>query len=85
MPNKNYIKGVLKERKIMNVARDSGLIAFRSAGSHSPIDVVIIDSKNKILKLIQCKTGNYTDNQKKKLQESLNYLDGEYAVRFYVE
>ena len=43
--NKNYLKGVRKERKIVNIARNEGKLAFRSAGSHSPIDVFILDKK----------------------------------------
>jgi len=55
MPNKNYVKGVRFERKLVNQARAEGLIAFRSAGSHSPIDVVIIDKFKRKIDLIQCK------------------------------
>ena len=40
-----YQKGADRERKIVNRAREKGHIAFRSAGSHSPIDVCIIDKK----------------------------------------
>ena len=53
MTNKNYIKGVRKERLYVNRARKLGLIAFRSAGSHSPIDVIVIDVSNKRILMLQ--------------------------------
>lgn len=56
MPNKNYQKGVRKERAIVNEARKEGLIASRTAGSHGVYDVYILDLKNSHLKLIQIKT-----------------------------
>ena len=64
MPNKNYENGVRFERKVVNKARDLGLIAFRSAGSHSPFDVVIIDKSNRIINLIQCKKAKSYDKSK---------------------
>lgn len=39
----NYSRGYEIERKIVNDQRNNGCVAFRSAGSHSPIDVVYID------------------------------------------
>lgn len=84
MPNKNYIKGVRKERKIVNEARDKGLIAFRSAGSHSPIDVVVIDKRNKLIKLIQCKPDDMNSNKKQKLRDENKELNDEYIVSFSV-
>ena len=55
MSNKNYLKGVRLERQIVNHARKCGFIAFRSAGSHSPIDCTIIDPKTKRVRFIQAK------------------------------
>ena len=64
MPNKNYRKGYRKERQIVNEARERGCIAFRSAGSHSPIDVCIINKKYKTIQFLQCKSGKfYTESQ----------------------
>ena len=41
MTNNNYKRGYTKEREIVNSFRKQGLIAYRSAGSHSPIDVTV--------------------------------------------
>lgn len=84
MPNSNYQKGVRLERKIVNEAKEAGCIAFRSAGSHSPIDVVIIDHKRAMIRFIQCKTGKYAEKEKKKADEALNYLKQPYQVFFEV-
>lgn len=76
-----YLKGARYERKIVNAFRDRGILSFRSAGSHSPIDVVAVDSDSRIIHLIQAKAGDsYTKSYKKKLLESLKYLEGDYKV-----
>ena len=56
MPNSRYLSGVRVEREVVNRAREKGLIAFRSAGSHSPFDVVILDKGNKVVTFLQCKS-----------------------------
>ena len=54
MPNRSYTKGANHERELVNSARQAGHFALRSAGSHSPIDVIrIIGSR---LELIQVKS-----------------------------
>lgn len=80
MPNKNYVNGVKKERKLVNQARASGHLAFRSAGSHSPIDVFILDKEAKIIRLVQCKPSSMSDNKKDLLLDSLIKYAGDYRV-----
>lgn len=78
-----YRKGANKERKIVNAWREKGAIAFRSAGSKSPIDVTVIDFENKIIRLIQCKVGSekYEKYAKKKVEKSgILKLEGYYNV-----
>lgn len=43
MTNKNYRRGYVIERKVVNEFRDKGLFATRSAGSHSLFDVIALD------------------------------------------
>ena len=81
MPNKSYIKGVRFERKIVNDAKRYGLIAFRSAGSHSPIDVITIDKDNKEIVLFQCKAKSYLSKKEIEKYHALN-LNGIYKVYF---
>lgn len=84
MPNKQYIKGVRKERQIVNEARANGLISFRSAGSHSPIDVVTIDLMQRKIKFIQCKPDNMSSNKKFLLEQEMKELHGNFEVDFEV-
>jgi len=81
MPNANYIKGIRFEREIVNKERKEGNIAFRSAGSHSPVDVVVIDKDFKQIWFIQAKTG-----QKKhtKLEKEFNDVSSGWTVYFKV-
>ena len=78
------MKGYRKERKIVNTARAKGSLAFRSAGSHSPIDVVIIDKEQRKIHLIQCKAKELSGTELKKILDSTAGLDGAYTVSFFV-
>jgi len=84
MPNANYVKGRKKEYKIVNQEKAKGNIAFRSAGSHSPIDVISIDTQKKIIRLIQCKPDNLNCHQAQKLREKNKDLNGKFWVKFSV-
>jgi len=84
MPNRNYQKGIRKERKLVNDARRRGLIAFRSAGSHSPIDLVIINPALRSVRLIQCKTQELSDNQVQKILAPMKELNDFYKVCFQI-
>jgi len=84
MPNKNYCKGRRKEYSIIEKEKSKGFISFRSAGSHSPIDVVSIDIKNKVIYLIQSKPLSFSNAQKQKLLNQYKELNDMYAVVFNV-
>jgi len=78
----NYQRGADKERRIVNKFRNKGCLALRSAGSHSPVDVVVVDVDLKEIKLIQAKLGGYlSKSAKKKLLDDLAKFDGEYNVK----
>ena len=80
----NYLRGRRKEYRFIHEAKEKGFIALRSSGSHSPIDVVIIDEKEKKIALVQCKPDNFPKNKKKLLEEAYVGLNGDYKVNFYV-
>ena len=84
MGNKNYLKGVRKERKIMKELREQGFdIAHRTAGSHSPIDVFAINRTTRRIIFIQSKPDDYPESQAKKIKEALDYLNwGVWRVSF---
>ena len=58
--NKNYQRGVRLEREVVNIFKANGYIAQRTAGSHSPYDVVLIKESSDTKKIVfvafvQCK------------------------------
>jgi Holliday junction resolvase len=85
MPNKNYLRGRRKEYKILEREKKEGNIAVRSAGSHSPIDIISINIKDKVIKLIQSKPNNMSINKKQKLINNNKDLNGYFLVSFSVE
>jgi Holliday junction resolvase len=85
MPNKNYIKGRRKEYKVMHEEKAKGCIAFRTAGSHSPIDVVSINPDKRTITLIQCKPDTWTEKQILFLLQTNELLNGRYDARFIVK
>jgi len=84
MPNRKYEKGVRKERKIVNEAKARGCIALRSAGSKSPLDVVSINFKDRVIELIQSKSDKWTTADKLRLLIKWQHLNGKYDVVFKV-
>lgn len=80
----NYQKGARKEQRLVNKAKNSGKIAFRSAGSHSPIDVCIIDLKAHRIEFFQCKPSSISANEILKLENELSGLGGTFYVSFKV-
>jgi Holliday junction resolvase len=84
MSNPQYVKGRRKEYRIVNTAKAEGKISFRSAGSHSPVDVVIIDILAKKIHLVQCKPDSYPESAVLKLYAENKALPGHYQVYFDV-
>ena len=82
--NRNYKKGYEKERKLVNRFRDKGCLSFRSAGSHSPIDVFALNPESKLINLIQCKPKSMSKKNKDKILEDLKKYEGIYKVYVYV-
>ncbi len=85
MPNKNYVKGRNKEYKICDNLRKEGYaIVQRTAGSHSPIDVIAINKLTKIIKLVQSKPDNLSEKKKKELEIESNWLNNPFRVEFEI-
>ena len=86
MPNKNYIKGRNKEYKIVHDLISKGYdIAQRTAGSHSPIDVIGIHKDLKLISLIQAKPESMSEKDKIALAEKYSWLNDEWVVIFEVK
>jgi len=81
----NYRKGADKERRIVNKARERGCLAFRSAGSHTIVDVCVINPILKKIWLIQSKLRgkqNLSGKEIDRIIEKGKILDGTYEVVF---
>lgn len=75
-----YKRGRDYEYKVMAKLRAIGYdIVIRAAGSHTPIDIIAINSTNKIMKLVQCKKG-MNEKQKEKILKEISFLNGNYNV-----
>ena len=81
---KIYRRGADKERRIVNAARKLGKISLRSAGSHSPIDVVTIDLIDMTVRFIQCKGLKFPDSEKRRLEKEYKSLNGYFKGTFEV-
>jgi len=84
MKSTNYRRGAEKERRIVNKFRSLGQIALRSAGSHSPIDVVVIDKEKREIRLIQAKLTNLHSlgkGEREKLLKEMDSFNGIYVVK----
>jgi len=85
MPNKQYIKGRRKEYKICDELKKQGFqIVQRTAGSHSPIDVIAIDRDTRQILFIQAKPDSLTDPAKHKLLKEMKWLNGGFRSEFQV-
>ena len=67
--NKNYNNGARRERRIMKKLEKEGWFCIRSAGSHSPIDIIAIKSGQ--FRFIQSKKTGYLTPQERKEKEEL--------------
>ncbi len=86
MGNSNYIKGRRKEYKIVNRLKLEGWdIVQRTAGSHSPVDIIAINKKLRVIRLIQSKPDNYPQSQEDKITKDNIELNNVYRVEFIVE
>ena len=89
MDKKIYKKGTRKEYKICDDLKKEGFdIVQRTAGSHSPIDIIAINIKLRIIKLIQSKrvlkeNMDFIDNkQKENLENKWRELNNVFRVEF---
>jgi Holliday junction resolvase len=89
--NSIYKQGRAKEYMLCKKLREEGFdIVFRSAGSHSPIDIVAININDRVIKLIQSKrvlsqTMNTVNEQlKAKLEKEFSNLNAIFNVYFNV-
>lgn len=81
----NYKRGRAKEYRIMKKAREEGMVAIRTAGSHGFFDVIAIDLARKRINLIQAKPKSISEKKKDEIYEENKKYKGMWEVDFWVE
>lgn len=73
MTNKNYRNGRAKEYRVMKKMKElyPNAICLRSAGSHSLVDIVVIDGETQSVKLIQCKPRSMSKQAKTQIEREI--------------
>ena len=85
MPNKNYLKGRRKEYKICDKLKMSGFnIVQRTAGSHSPIDILAIRFNDHKILFIQSNPKRMSKAEKNRIKEKNKFLNGKFNAEFKV-
>ena len=86
MSNRNYINGRAREYRMMKLLKDKFQChhVFRSAGSHSAIDVIGINLIEKRIYLFQCKPKSLSIPAKLRLEDENELLNGKFEVTFQV-
>lgn len=86
MGNTHYNKGREKEYNICRrLKREGYQIAQRTAGSHSPFDVIAINKDTKTIRLIQSKVTITPEWHKLEINRDWGWLNGEFKVEFTIE
>lgn len=85
--NKNYRNGRAREYRIMKKLKEDGWdIVFRSAGSHSKIDIVGIkkghDGIYPSIIFIQSKPKKFSKKKKAEIEDDLSWLNDEFMGEF---
>lgn len=85
--NHNYKNGRAREYRMMNKLKADGWdIVFRSAGSHSPIDVIGIkkghDGIYPSIIFLQSKPKKFSKKKKMEIENDLDWLNNEFMGEF---
>ena len=82
--NKNYLKGVRKERKIKKEYENKGWVVLRTAGSHGFADLICVKHNPPYVLFIQCKPDNYSEKESEKILEKYKSVNGSKFVMYKV-
>lgn len=82
MSNPKYVKGRAREYAIMKNYKRRGWIVLRSAGSHSPFDVVAVNKALKQVTFIQSKAGVFSKANRDILMKEYDWLNNEFLCKF---
>ena len=80
-----YAQGRRKEYKIVNKFKKAGFdIVQRTAGSHSPIDIIAIKRRTKEIYFIQSKGKSIKEREVNRILRELDYLNGLFNCKVIV-
>lgn len=83
--NKIYKQGRRKEYSVCDKLKAEGYdIVQRTAGSHSPFDIVALNMNKKLIRFIQVKKGEVSETEMKKLMSKYGWISNEFIVKFEV-
>jgi Holliday junction resolvase len=85
MARTHYQRGADRERRILNKFLLNGWIGARSAGSHSIIDIWVLEPEEKKIVLIQSKLNgkeNLSKPERERILTEGRKLNGTYEVEF---
>jgi Holliday junction resolvase len=86
MPNKNYQKGRRKEYKICKELKQQGWdIVQRTAGSHSPIDIIAINKLQKKILFIQSKPNDWSYKLISNFIKKYTWLNDQFSCDFLLK
>jgi Holliday junction resolvase len=88
MTNKNYISGRNFEYYVKRYFESMGFFVIRSAGSHTPIDLLAVHKTYSKIYLIQCKHGKTKinfDGLKKLMDVSIYFNDSDSVIASMVK
>jgi len=86
MSNKAYVKGRAKEYRVCRRLEKEGYeIVQRTAGSHSPIDVIAIHKITRTILFVQAKPSSMSEAAKGRIEEDNKWLNGTFPCEFVVE
>lgn len=86
MPNKEYQRGRRKEYTICERLKKEGYdIVQRTAGSHSPIDIIAIKRETREILFVQSKPNGMSQAQKRIILNENNWMNAAFFARFEVQ
>ncbi len=84
MMTTNYQKGRAKEYQIKKQLESEGWTVLRSAGSHGFADLVAIHQELRVIKFVQCKPNNFSELERKSLEDNALWLNNMFRCEFEV-
>jgi hypothetical protein len=84
MPNKNYNNGRRREYFIKHKLEAKNLLVLRTRGSHSPFDLIAIDTINHKIYFLQVKPKKFSHKATNRLNDTYKDMNDEFIGSFQV-